>query len=99
MSSLGGKPCIEAAHSSQRISLRFPFAPHPRNVVADFIVACVVAHRSSVLDSRIPLSTARITRLHPVPSNPLSCHFLKFEFFFHIPSYERQAFFIIIGSD
>jgi hypothetical protein len=31
-------------HGRQRVPLRFSFAPHPRDVVANFVVACVVAH-------------------------------------------------------
>jgi hypothetical protein len=40
----GGKRSVEAAHGCQRLALGFPLAPHLRDVVTDFIVACVVAH-------------------------------------------------------
>src|SRR5262249_39640195 len=41
---LSRKRCVETAHSRQRPTLRFPLAPHPRDVVANFVVASVVAH-------------------------------------------------------
>jgi hypothetical protein len=29
---------------------RFPLAPHPRDVVADFVIACGVAHAATIID-------------------------------------------------
>jgi hypothetical protein len=37
---------VKAPHSRQRSALRLPLLSHPRDVVADFVVACVVAHCS-----------------------------------------------------
>ena len=53
---------VEAAYSRQRNALRFPPLPHPRDVVADLIVACVVAHadklpRFWVGAVRLPITT------------------------------------------
>jgi hypothetical protein len=40
----GAARCVKAADGGQRVPLRFPLALHPRDVVADFVVACVIAH-------------------------------------------------------
>src|SRR5262249_35619545 len=51
---------IESAHGRQRPALCFPFA-HPRDVVANFVVACVEAHcpRPRCADNR-PRTTHKI---------------------------------------
>ena len=48
---LGPEPClavggVEAAHGGECLALVRPRLPHPGNVVADFVIACVVAHRT-----------------------------------------------------
>ncbi|MGA8176257.1 MAG: hypothetical protein WB839_16210, partial [Pseudolabrys sp.] len=40
----GREPRIESADGCQRVALRFPLTPHPRDVTADFLVAAIVGH-------------------------------------------------------
>ena len=42
---LGRQASIETTDRGQRVALLLPLAAHARYVVADFVVACVVAHR------------------------------------------------------
>src|SRR5215510_4184362 len=44
--------CCNAMAKLASAALRFPLASHPRDVVADFIVACVVAHAPSSFSQR-----------------------------------------------
>jgi hypothetical protein len=46
------------------MSVRFPLAPHPRDVVTDFIVACVVAHADKLPPittvAGVPITTVEV---------------------------------------
>ena len=60
--SFGGEYCVKSADGGQRAASCFPLAPHPCDVVADFIVACVVAHGRC-------LSVVRTIIGHAVPGS------------------------------
>src|SRR5262249_30191514 len=51
-------------NSEAAISVRFPLAPHPRDVVTDFIVACVVAHADKLPPittvAGVPITTVEV---------------------------------------
>ena len=56
--------CIEAAHGRQCPTLRFPLTPHARDVVANLIVACVVAHADKLPPittvAGVPITTVEV---------------------------------------
>jgi len=59
-----GKHSFDNKNSEAAISVRFPLAPHPRDVVTDFIVACVVAHADKLPPittvAGVPITTVEV---------------------------------------
>ena len=55
---------IETTDGSKSVPLLFPIATHPRDVVANFIVACVVAHADKLppitIVAGVPITTVEV---------------------------------------